>query len=210
MQLLSLTDQIYLWAITEFRTFVLDHLRPWHQLCEENYLLEWDSKYDVPKQKKRKRAPTDTNNLMVPNWVADMEESNRRSFQARAKISLKEAIEHSSLLKGKLRCDEETGCSWTCIVADCGHTDDLEATYLDHLWKVHDYTDRELAQVRWCIQEQRTHAEIKARQKCGVMATGSRFPIHLGPHPFQEPEVAGGDIFSSHPAQHRKIFAAEK
>jgi hypothetical protein len=204
-ELLSLIDQIHLWAITEYRTFVLEHLRPWHRLCEENYLLEWDSKYDVPAHKKRKRACSDMKDLVFPEWVADMQESSRRIFQIRAALSLEEAIQHSSLIKGKFQCQEEIDSNWTCMVNGCEFTAGSDVAYLDHLRRAHSCEDRDLAQIRWHILEEDTKTEVRARQKRGVMATGRRWPDYIERNPFQEQEAATRDIFSNNRSKRRKI-----
>jgi hypothetical protein len=96
-----LVDQIHLWAITEHRDFVLKHLQAWHSLCQENYLLEWDSIYDLGNHAKKKRIPSNTGDLTVPKWVCHLSEPSRRNFQRDAKSSLEDAIREHSLSKGK-------------------------------------------------------------------------------------------------------------
>jgi hypothetical protein len=103
-QLLDLIDQIHLWAITDYRTFILEHLRPWHKLCQDNYLLEWDSIYDTGEDKKKRRTNSATEDLNAPAWVSDMNEQSRRKFQSLAKLSLERSIIEDGLIKGKAVC----------------------------------------------------------------------------------------------------------
>jgi hypothetical protein len=100
-QLLDLIDQIHLWAITDYRTFILEHLRPRHKLCQDNYLLEWDSIYDTGEEKKRKRTKSETEDLNAPAWVRNMNEQSRRKFQSLAKLSLENCLNEDRLIKGK-------------------------------------------------------------------------------------------------------------
>ena len=96
-ELLSLVDQIHLWAITEFRSFVLEHLRPWHKFCEENFLLDWDSVYDSGQQRKRKRTCSESKDLLLPSWVDFLSDSLRQRVQVRAKESLAKALQEHHL-----------------------------------------------------------------------------------------------------------------
>lgn len=135
-EFLWLIDQIHLWAITDFRTFILEHLRRWHQLCDEDFLLEGDSKYDSPASKKRKRGLNESNDLMVAGWVAELDEQGRTQFQSRSKLSLQRAIRKSQLINGKSQSyagtdvtstyesakqilvwlGEDASCSWNAVL----------------------------------------------------------------------------------------------
>ena len=184
---------------------MLEHLRPWHQLCEENYLLEWNSKYNVSADKKRKRVFSETADLMVPDWIADMEESSRRVFQTRAKLSLEEAIQQSRLIKGKSRFHEELDNDWTCAVDRCGHIAVADVALIDHLRTAHNFESRDLAQIRWGIEEENIKRRIRIRQENRIMATGHRCPDFLPITPFQKRGAEIGDIFSNSRSKRRKI-----
>lgn len=54
-ELISLVDQIHQYAVTHFRSFVMQHLNEWHRYCAENYLFDWDSDDDGTRTRKRKR-----------------------------------------------------------------------------------------------------------------------------------------------------------
>src|SRR6266536_5702417 len=134
-ELLSLVDQIHLWAITEFRTFVLEHLRPWHKFCEENYLLDWDSVYDNGRQRKRKRTFSEGGDLLLPSWVELLSESLRQKVQVRAKESLAESLQEHHLRKREAKCTEESG--WVCMIDECSRSQetifDSNEAWLDHI-----------------------------------------------------------------------------
>lgn len=113
-ELLSLVDQIHLWAITEFRTFVTEHLKPWHKFCDDNYLLDWNSVYDVKPELKRMRTCSEGTDLPLPSWVNLLNDPIQRKVQARAQNSLAKALEKYHHQKGKGRCEIESG--WHCAV----------------------------------------------------------------------------------------------
>jgi hypothetical protein len=175
-ELLSLVNQVHQWAKTVFRMFVVQHLRAWHEFCAENYFLEWDSECDVPTNRKRKREVDDTKDVMVPNWVADLEEPSRKQFQIRAKLALRKAIQRAQLIEGdsqgyvedefRIGCPRE-GCRFRC--------ESFEAL-LDHMGRVHVIDERVVIGLRWHLQQQSTARSIKARQNRGIMATGFKWP----------------------------------
>ena len=88
--MLFLVDQIHDWAITQFREFVLQHLKPWHEFCEENYLFDWDSVYN--KGRKRKRT-CEEDHLQLPDWVELANDSMKTKLRTLAKEVLTEALE---------------------------------------------------------------------------------------------------------------------
>jgi hypothetical protein len=152
-ELLSLIDQIHLWAITEFRTFVLEHLKPWHKFCEENYLLDWDSVYDLGSQLKRKRNCEE--DLLLPAWINHLTEPNWQKLQLRAKESLAKALKEDRLRKGKGKCTEEPG--WVCMMDDCARSQDTSfgtgEAFLDHIAGFHRTPERDLIQIKRCLDE---------------------------------------------------------
>jgi hypothetical protein len=154
-ELLSLIEQIHLWSITEYRSFILEHLRPWHKFCEENYLLDWDSVYDTGHQLKRKRACNEGEDLPLPSWVKHLDEPNRQKQQLRAKESLERALKADRLRKGKGKCTDESG--WVCMMGDCFRSQDdgfgSNEAFLDHLRAFHGITERNFVQIKRCLDE---------------------------------------------------------
>ena len=91
-ELLSLIDQIHEYATTTFRDFVLRHLKPWHEFCEDNYLLDWKSNYNTGR--KRKRTCSEDEDLPMPTWVDLLKDTGKRAkLNLRAKGLLAMAIE---------------------------------------------------------------------------------------------------------------------
>jgi hypothetical protein len=165
-----------LWAITDFRTFVLEHLRPWHELCEKNYLLEWDSIYDLGEHRKRRRMYSETEDLMVPSWVAHLSEPNRRNIQCRAKNSLATAIKEHELIKGKALCLDGDRPRFRCKTDGCMAAFGSDTALVDHFRRAHGEEERILAQIRWRFDLRRTLERVKARQEKGIMATDHMWP----------------------------------
>lgn len=119
-QLLKLIDQIHLWAFTDFRTFVLEHLRPWHKFCEDNYLLDWDSQYDCPPEYKRRRVCNTDRDLLLPCWVDSVDSKVvRQQVQTLAKYSLAKAIREHESIKGKFCHGKSYRYTWTCLFERC-------------------------------------------------------------------------------------------
>jgi hypothetical protein len=152
-ELLSLVDQIYLWAITEFRTFVTEHLKPWHKFCDDNYLLDWKSVYDVKPELKRMRTCSVGTDLPLPSWVKLLNDPIQRKVQARAQNSLAEALEKHHHRKGKGRCETESG--WHCWVDQCSTSKETYTckAFLDHLRDLHQYPEDRLAQIKHCLDK---------------------------------------------------------
>jgi hypothetical protein len=112
-----------MWAITEFRTFVTEHLKPWHKFCEDNYLYDWKSAYDVKPELKRMRTYTDSEELPLPSWVQLLSDPVQRKVQARAKRSLAEALEKHRRRKGKGR--RKTDTRLVCYVGECSTSQEI-------------------------------------------------------------------------------------
>lgn len=202
--LLSLIDQIHLWAITEYRTFIIEHLRPWHQLCDQNYLLEWDSCFDVPEHKKRKRAADSAGNLTVPSWVSEMKRPNRNGFRNRARLSLEEAIQRSNLIGGGFASQDEIYKNWMCLKDGCGWEGISYATLLDHIKREHNEEDRNLAKLRQLIRDEETKMAIRERQERGILTTGYRWGGPREEYPFTLEDSTGSDFYSNDCPQRRK------
>jgi Xaa-Pro aminopeptidase len=152
-ELLSLIDQIHNWAITEFRTFVTKHLKPWHKFCDNNYLLDWKSVYDVKPELKQLRTCREGEDLLLPSWAQLLNEQMQRKLQERAKRSLEEAIEEDCSRKDIERRAYEYRCR--CSKGKCSgsqETYNIKA-YLSHLRKVHRYSKEELDGIREFVEE---------------------------------------------------------
>jgi hypothetical protein len=81
------------YAITRFRDYVIQHLRAWHEFCNENYLLDWGSKYNVPRERKRKRTCIEGEDLALPSWTKSLSREAQDKIQVRAKKSLETALD---------------------------------------------------------------------------------------------------------------------
>lgn len=188
-QLLDLIDQIHLWAITDYRTFILEHLRPWHKLCQDNYLLKWDSIYDTGEEQKRKRTNSETEDLNAPAWVRDLNEQSRRKFQSLAKLSLENALNEDRIIKGKAMSQYQAENAWFCVMDGCTTSPlNSDAEFLNHLTLSHDMDARSLANITRDLKKDYIMEGIRARQKQGIMATG-----RLCPPPLKHLVFGGGD-----------------
>lgn len=172
-ELLSLIDKIHLWALTEFRSFVLDHLRPWHEYCEKNYLLEWDSMYDLGDHTKRMRLGSQSQDLTLPKWAENFSGPTRQKIQDRAKLSLTNAVEERKVAKGKSPDDEVIEKGWAC--GDCRIIVDSLEAFWDHLQSEHDYEDYRLAQIRWAYERYGVEQCLN-RAKRGANSKGPHKP----------------------------------
>ncbi|KAI9770996.1 MAG: hypothetical protein M1840_002700 [Geoglossum simile] len=154
-ELLSLIDQIHLWAITEFRRFVLEHLRPWLKFCEENFLLDWDSVYDSGQQRKRKRVCSESRDLLLPSWVSFLSDSARQKVQVRAKESLAKALKEHLLHKEKGKAKDLDTSGWVCLINECSLSQDIKfhsyELFSSHLQSAHGFPERELSELRHLI-----------------------------------------------------------
>ncbi|KAH8802943.1 hypothetical protein F5884DRAFT_491038 [Xylogone sp. PMI_703] len=152
-ELLSLTDQIHLWAITDFRNFVTEHLKPWHKFCDDNYLLDWNSVYNVKSDLKRMRTFSEGTDLPLPSWAKLLNEPMQRKIQVRAQNSLAEALQKHRDKKGKPKCETEDG--WFCAVNPCltsRETYTAEAL-IDHLRDFHIFPEDLLIKIKRRVDE---------------------------------------------------------
>jgi hypothetical protein len=159
-ELVTLLDQIHLWAVTEFRTFVLEHLRPWHTFCDDNYLLDWDSVYDTSPERKRKRTYSEDSDLPLPSWTNLLDKPSRLRVQVRAKKSLARAIRERQLRKGKAKCSEKDSGSeefhWHCMKDNCYSIEpEFESgeAFLNHMRCFHGQTKSQLSSMRRVVEQ---------------------------------------------------------
>ncbi|KAH0534170.1 hypothetical protein FGG08_007239 [Glutinoglossum americanum] len=168
-ELLSLVDQIHLWAITDFRTFVLEHLRPWLGFCEENFLLDWDSDYDSGRQRKSRRTYSESRDLLLPRWVDFLSDSLQQKAQVRAREILAKALEEHRLRKGKGKAKRPDGSGFVCMANECSRSQetafDSDEAFLGHLQSFHDYPKRDLAGIK------RRLDQAEERRSSGIPAS---------------------------------------
>lgn len=151
-----LIEQIHLWAVTDFRTFILDHLRPWHEFCEKNYLFDWNSVYNVSDDRKTRRTCGDDENILLPSWIDNLNNASRRKIQTKAKESLELAIAVDKARKGKQKAlpfdskfvfafREEFSKDCTGCLGE--HNTAISA--IDHLRECRGLSERRLARLRY-------------------------------------------------------------
>ncbi|KAH7134467.1 hypothetical protein B0J13DRAFT_640840 [Dactylonectria estremocensis] len=158
-ELLSLIDQIHLWAITEFRTFVVDHLKLWHDFCGKNYLLDWPSIYDVKPELKQMRTFSEEVDLALPKWATLLNKDLQQKVQVRAQTYLSQALEQRRQQKGKGRCEMKS--KWRCWTEECSTCQETYTSqaFLDHLRDLyhlpdlHHNPEHDLTQIKRCLEE---------------------------------------------------------
>lgn len=155
---------------------MLDHLRPWHELCDKDYLFEWDPIYDVGEQRKRRRVYSEIDDINVPSWVAHLTEPAQRNIQRRAKASLAEALKKEALRKSKAPCRDEPYALFGCVINGCTAEFGSCTAMLDHMQSTHDMEESSLAQIRWLVRSSEIEDEVEKRQKRNIMASGKRWP----------------------------------
>lgn len=130
-----------------------EHLKPWHKFCDDNYLLDWKSVYDVKPELKRVRNCREGADLPLPSWVKLLNDPIQRKVQARAQNSLAEALEKHHHRKGKGRCEIESG--WQCGLDQCSTSQETYTSeaFLDHLRDLHHYPEDDLIQIERCLDE---------------------------------------------------------
>ncbi|KAH6879556.1 hypothetical protein B0T10DRAFT_520192 [Thelonectria olida] len=84
-ELLSLVDQIHLWGATDFRDFVIRHLKPWHEFGKKCYVN--DVKFISPWTKTS--VTEDTHHFTAPDACVQLPEWTKH-FQEEARLKLKD------------------------------------------------------------------------------------------------------------------------
>jgi hypothetical protein len=96
-ELLSLVDQIHLWGVTDFRDFVIRHLKPWHEFCKKCYVNDVDFMAMKPEAGNRTLNDgrvvciTPTSCLVLPEWAKYVTEDTRLKLRNRAAFHMWEA-----------------------------------------------------------------------------------------------------------------------
>jgi hypothetical protein len=96
-ELLSMVDQIHEWGVTDFRDFVIQHLKRWHEFCKKCYDSDVDFTYRIPCS-----GPVDVNNqtvymfpeslLRLAEWAKHLSEEHRKKLRLQLAFHLKEAM----------------------------------------------------------------------------------------------------------------------
>ena len=75
---------------------MIQHLKAWHQYCDANYLLDWDTDDENskrPQKKKRKREVSDEGDVRLPKWCKHVDEPLRKKMLGKEKESLMELLD---------------------------------------------------------------------------------------------------------------------
>jgi hypothetical protein len=131
---------------------VTEHLKPWHKFCDDNYLLDWKSVYDVKPEHKWMRTCSEDTDLPLPSWVNLLNDPIGRKVQVGAQNSLADALEKYRRRKGRGKCEvESSGRCWVdqCFTSQETYTSD---EFLNHLRDLHHYPDDQLTQIKRCLE----------------------------------------------------------
>lgn len=128
-----------------------EHLKPWHKFCDDNYLLDWKSVYDVKTELKQLRTCEEGRNLPLPSWVKLLNDPIQKKVQERAKNSLAEALQEYRYLKGKRKCDPVS--DWHCGQCPTSQETYTSEAFFDHLRDLHDFSESHLTQIKQCLDE---------------------------------------------------------
>ncbi|KAL2132938.1 hypothetical protein VTI74DRAFT_3128 [Chaetomium olivicolor] len=112
-ELLCVIDQIHEWGVTTHRDFVIRHLEPWHEFCEQRYLQDIGSAY----QKLLRGSDGAVLNVTLPEWSMHFKDERRAKLQQTAIENIEELRPRVfSMLKK--RADDNK--SWSCVGDGCG------------------------------------------------------------------------------------------
>jgi len=145
-ELLSIIDQIHLWGVTDFRDFVIQHLKPWHEFGKICYVNDIGFMNYVPEAGR----PVVNDQLVyklprscirLPRWTMHFTQEACRKFEDRAAIHMKEAYIN-------YHTDSQAMENvWSCVIGNCGTLEDggyplasLEEAMM-HIHNVHEEDD---------------------------------------------------------------------
>jgi hypothetical protein len=85
-ELLSFIDQIHQWGVTDFRDFVLRHLRPWNNFAKKCYLNDIAFTQSLPNTGKvmedgKPKLVVPTSCLALPEWTKHFTRKARERFK---------------------------------------------------------------------------------------------------------------------------------
>jgi hypothetical protein len=94
-ELLSIIDQIHMWGVTDFREFVIRHLKPWHEFCKKCYVFDVCSMEVCPEDgitsAHQKLQPT------LPAWARHFSHDAQAKLRTRAdELIWKYVLEYST------------------------------------------------------------------------------------------------------------------
>jgi hypothetical protein len=153
-ELLSIVDQIHMWGATDFRNFVIQHLKPWHEFCRKCYDSDVDFSLRVTKP-----GSVDANGLTIhkfpetllqsAEWTKHFPEETRKRLELKVAFHLREAMINYPTADGGgyvpfLGCGlEDCGNG----LADGGYPLDSPEDALIHMREVHGESDAVLAEL---------------------------------------------------------------
>ncbi|KAI0399688.1 hypothetical protein F4802DRAFT_588444, partial [Xylaria palmicola] len=120
-ELLYLVDQIHEWGVTDFRDFVIRHLKPWHEFAKKCYVSDFDTMTTFPGHQPKvingdRHFPVPLDRL--PEWTRWLNEKSRSKFQDRAKEVYWAA--GAAYNPGTRQASDEFSQILCCTLGDCG------------------------------------------------------------------------------------------
>jgi len=118
-ELLFMVDQIHIWGVTDFRDFVIHHLKPWHEFCKICHVLDTDS---LPLCDGFDFNALEAQGMMwvlpLPEWTRHLSDSERRRLlQVSAKIQREAVLKYRS---GNVEGCHGMGAILSCLDDGCG------------------------------------------------------------------------------------------
>lgn len=152
-------DQIHLWGVTDFRDFVIRHLKPWHAFGKECYINDVGFMNVVPDMgtatvdgKPTFRVPAAC--IRLPQWTEHVTKESRRKLQERAVSHMRNAYANCQADLRAMADNSDVG--WACNIGECaGESDDgrIGPGYpfespegiIIHLREFHELNDEDIA-----------------------------------------------------------------
>ncbi|KAI1326130.1 hypothetical protein F5Y16DRAFT_422050 [Xylariaceae sp. FL0255] len=177
-ELLYLVDQIHKWGVTEFRDFVIRHLKPWHEYAKKCYVSDVDiitaslntssNEQPVIGPGIRLKIPSQQT---LPEWARWITEEHRNKLRIRAKTLLYNAL--IAYNPKTLQTKDSFRESFTCQLDGCG--DRMmgfplagEDECVTHLREIHHMTlsndERNLIKMHYAQVESPTIAQTVSQQ----------------------------------------------
>ncbi|KAK2604093.1 hypothetical protein N8I77_007051 [Diaporthe amygdali] len=152
-ELLSLVDQIHHWGVTDFRDFVMRHLRPWHDFVKKCYINDVSFVERIPEtgevivdDELKFRVPAFC--LLSPEWTKHFTNDACLRFEDRAWYHLHEAWTKYRGVK-----TEDFPEFHSCLIGECrllgnsGYPLASTEEGINHLREVHGADDAGIAKV---------------------------------------------------------------
>lgn len=122
-ELLSLVDQIHLWGVTDFRNFVIQHLKPWHDfrkncnINDVNFMATNPSAGNVAVNG-AVFCKMPSSCLVLPEWTKYVPEDTRLKLQKRVTFHMWQAY-NKYQRDVRAKSDEFPGIM-SCQIGECG------------------------------------------------------------------------------------------